>query len=113
MPAKLFLLIYFLNVHLHHSSSFIKDIIHKEVTKRLKSRFFLLILLDYGSIQIRIRTNNVGSGSGPELDEHLNIIEKQAESSEQCCGSGMFIPIPDPDLTIPDPGSKNSNKREG
>jgi len=24
--------------------------------------------------------------------------------SEQCCGSGMFIP---------DPGSRNSNKREG
>jgi hypothetical protein len=38
----------------------------------------------------------------------------------QCCGSGMFIPDPDfypsriPDLgsRIPDPGSKNSNKRE-
>jgi hypothetical protein len=32
----------------------------------------------------------------------------------QCCGSGMFIP--DPDFYpsgIPDPGSKNRNKREG
>jgi hypothetical protein len=34
----------------------------------------------------------------------------------QCCGSGMFIPIPDPDFypsRIPYPVSKNSNKREG
>ena len=37
----------------------------------------------------------------------------------QCCGSGMFIldpdflPIPDPRFRISDPGSKNSNKREG
>ncbi len=30
---------------------------------------------------------------------------------KQCCGSGMFIP--DPGLRFPDPGSKNSNKREG
>ncbi len=29
----------------------------------------------------------------------------------QCCGSGMFIPDPD-FLLIPDPGSKNLNKRE-
>ncbi len=29
----------------------------------------------------------------------------------QCCGSGMFIP--DPRFRIPDPGSKNSNKRDG
>ncbi len=42
-------------------------------------------------------------------------------SLSQCCGSGMFIPDPDfyppriPDLgsRILDPGSKNSNKREG
>jgi hypothetical protein len=42
-------------------------------------------------------------------------------SFKQCCGSGMFIPdpgsrIPNPDFypsQIPDPGSKNSNKREG
>ncbi len=40
---------------------------------------------------------------------------------KQCCGSGMFIPdpgswflpIPDPGSRISDPGSKNSNKREG
>ncbi len=32
----------------------------------------------------------------------------------QCCGSGMFIPDPGSwFLPIPDPGSKNSNKREG
>jgi hypothetical protein len=34
----------------------------------------------------------------------------------QCCGSGMFIPYPDfyPSRSqIPDPGSKNSNQREG
>ncbi len=31
----------------------------------------------------------------------------------QCCGSGMFIPDPGSwFLPIPDPGSKNSNKRE-
>ncbi len=33
---------------------------------------------------------------------------------KQCCGSGMFIP--DPNLypsRISDPGSNNSNKREG
>ncbi len=42
-------------------------------------------------------------------------------SLQQCCGSGMFIPdpgswflsIPDPGSRIPDPGSKNSNKRQG
>ncbi len=34
--------------------------------------------------------------------------------SPQCCGSGMFIPEPGSwFLPIPDPGSKNSNKREG
>ncbi len=33
---------------------------------------------------------------------------------KQCCGSGMFIPDPGSwFLPIPDPGSKNSNKREG
>ncbi len=32
----------------------------------------------------------------------------------QCCGSGLFIPDPGSwFLPIPDPGSKNSNKREG
>ncbi len=32
----------------------------------------------------------------------------------QCCGSGMFIPDPGSwFLPIPDPGSKNSNKRQG
>ncbi len=42
-------------------------------------------------------------------------------SLKQCCGSGMFVPvprswflpIPDPGSQVPDPGSKNSNKREG
>ncbi len=42
-------------------------------------------------------------------------------SENQCCGSGMFIPdpgswflpIPDPGSRISDPGSKNSNRREG
>ncbi len=40
---------------------------------------------------------------------------------KQCCASGMFIPDPgswflpilDPGSRFPDPGSKNSNKREG
>jgi hypothetical protein len=30
----------------------------------------------------------------------------EGNSEKQCCGSGMFIPVPDPDfLPIPDPGS--------
>ncbi len=34
--------------------------------------------------------------------------------SRQCCGSGMFIPDAGSwFLPIPDPGTKNSNKREG
>ncbi len=39
---------------------------------------------------------------------------KKRQNFQQCCGSGMFIP--DPGywfLPIPDPGSKNSYKREG
>jgi hypothetical protein len=43
------------------------------------------------------------------------------ETNKQCCGSRMFIldpdfypsRIPDPESRILDPGSKNSNKREG
>jgi hypothetical protein len=35
-------------------------------------------------------------------------------NSAQCCGSGIFIPDPDfYPFRILDPGSKNSNKREG
>jgi hypothetical protein len=44
----------------------------------------------------------------------LRFEQKMRDKRKQCCGSGMFIP--DPDLypfRIPDPGSKNSNKREG
>ncbi len=48
-------------------------------------------------------------------------LRKAEGSLKQCCGSGMFIPDPNfypsriPDLgsRIPDPGSKNRNKREG
>ncbi len=51
-----------------------------------------------------------------------NINSKPIHNTQlQCCGSGMFILIfvypgswiPDPRSRIPDPGSKNSNKREG
>ncbi len=41
-------------------------------------------------------------------------LKSYLDSLYQCCGSGMFIP--DPEFypsRIPDPGSKNSNKREG
>jgi hypothetical protein len=31
--------------------------------------------------------------------------------SEQCCGSGMFIPHPHPNFSIPDPGLKRSRIR--
>ncbi len=48
-------------------------------------------------------------------------LESLFISHRQCCGSGMFIPepgswflpIPDPGSRISDPGSKNSNKRQG
>ena len=66
----------------------------------------------------------------PQLSPHLtqvSIYSYWAPQSNQCCGSGMFIPDPrsrilifthpgsqilDPGSLIPDPGSKNSNKRE-
>ncbi len=59
MPTKnnFLLTYYFLKVHLHYSSKIER---HK-VTKQQKLRFFLLFLLDDGSI--RIRTINDGSGS--------------------------------------------------
>ncbi len=59
MPTKnnFLLTYYFLKVHLHYSSKIER---HK-VTKKQKLRFFLLFLLDDGSI--RIRTINDGSGS--------------------------------------------------
>ncbi len=52
MKIKLFAY-YFLKAHLHHYAK-IKS--HKDVTEQLKSRFFLLFLIDEG--RIRIRTNN-------------------------------------------------------
>ncbi len=59
------------------------------------------------------------------LKVHLHLFskiksQKESQNSKnqvflhQCCGSGMFIPDPGSwFLPIPDPGSKNSNKREG
>jgi hypothetical protein len=47
--------------HLHHSST-LKS--HKEVTKKKKSRFFLLFLLDDKWIWIRACDNGSGCGSG-------------------------------------------------
>ncbi len=47
----------------------------------------------------------------PVCDDLFVTWEYQSEN--QCCGSGMFIPDPDFYLSrIPNPGSKNSNKRE-
>jgi hypothetical protein len=43
-----------------------------------------------------------------------NILSLKRGEKYQCCGSGMFIP--DLDFCpskIPDPGTKNSNKRKG
>ncbi len=53
-------------------------------------------------------------GRGCQTDKHLH-------RNMQCGGSGMFIPDPgswflpilDPGSRIPDPGSKNGNKRRG
>ncbi len=46
--------------------------------------------------------------------EQRRIYRHPLHSDKQCCGSGMFIPDPGSwFLPIPDPGSKNSNKREG
>jgi hypothetical protein len=48
------------------------------------------------------------------MDPDPSIIKKNLDSYCQCCGSGMFIPDHDFYLSrISDPGSKNSNKREG
>ncbi len=54
----------------------------------------------------------------PELTDLLVSIIMKHRSDDpdpnQCCGFGMFIPDPGSWLLpIPDPGSKNSNKREG
>ena len=44
----------------------------------------------------------------------MNKNISKYKTIKQCCGSGMFIPDPGSwFLPIPDPGSKNSNKRQG
>jgi E3 ubiquitin-protein ligase TRIP12 len=54
-------------------------------------------------------------GSFKALSPPLTIVKKAFDTPEvrqprkQCCGSGMFIP--DPNFSIPDPGSKRSRIR--
>ncbi len=46
--------------------------------------------------------------------EHAHLDFAKNAIFYQCCGPGMFIPDTGSwFLPIPDPGSKNSNKREG
>ncbi len=48
------------------------------------------------------------------LHRRALYLKSYLDSLYQCCGSGMFIPDPGSwFLAIPDPRSKNSNKREG
>jgi hypothetical protein len=54
-----------------------------------------------------------GKGVGRFLYEEMYFTDWML-SRNQRCGSGMCIPEPDfYPSQIPDPGSKNSNKREG
>ncbi len=78
-----------------------------------------------GSVTFRYGTGSalIYYGSGvlllSSVAENKRIVKKFVLielnlNLKQCCGSGMFIPDPGSwFLPIPDPGSKNSNKREG
>jgi hypothetical protein len=63
-----------------------------------------------------VPTGNTRRRAGPPANRPASSrLDTRAwrPSCRQCCGSGMFIP--DPDFypsRIPDPGPKNSNKRE-
>ncbi len=60
---------------------------------------------------LAVRRSNHSASSHPLMDIRSSLY---VVSNDQCCGSGMFIPDTGSwFLPIPDPGSKNSNKREG
>jgi hypothetical protein len=120
MPAKnklfpsFFLLIYFLKVHLHHSSK--TKVIKKSQSK---SRFFLLSMLDDGRIriQIRIRTNNrirrvrqnqnlnticniLDGGADPDPYAWVSIIVWEAGSGSAPKWLSSHNSFRDPELTF-------------
>ncbi len=60
------------------------------------------------------RTGNCRSAIFSAFSSELRYSESEHLCFKQCGGSGMFIPDPGSwFLAIPDPGSKNSNERQG
>ncbi len=75
-------------IHLHNFSK-IKS--HKEVTKQLKSRFFLLFLLDDRRIRIRIRICTLTNGSGSKLPDPTDQIRSTAFSGRMALLVTLFL----------------------
>ncbi len=69
---------------------------------KIKYFYFIYFIRYTHQSRIKVQAEMRRAGPGPILDKVRYRPEDQSLS--QCCRSGMFIP--DPNFSIPDPGSK-------
>jgi hypothetical protein len=75
-----------------------------------KSIYFLAVLYSKKK-KIRAKTSNLFPADDINAEDcftqHMLRLHSVPATINQCCGSGMFIP--DPNFSIPDPGSASKN----